>query len=417
MHVCVDGQIKHEEEPPTKQSRLEDDLSPDWPSAAATVTLQSAAVDPLRTPLSATLLQSPGGVSVSSGAFINQTFTFPVAALASPLCTSEFGYIPVPLTPSSGGTFLLPSLVPGSPCLTSGPISTAQVVVTTNSSLNDVYENQIYVVDNKQQGNNTDLHLPDEPVESLFPQQATLSEKLAYMKHLEEHPERRVSFGDFVQESSQTNLRIARQRSNSLHRTDSQVMSTLNARLRQRVAGALNRRKSEADIGRKIDNRVAPPLMKATDGVLLLDSKRRRPRRSTSVAEMRVPDVKESELIDKRLSSEVTVSTPGPPPSLIPIPACLVNENAESEEILVPPSAGEVVVEMEEEKSVHRQVRRFPSNGTLSEKLAYLKWRESVSEEEEDDLGYKKVAGAGSRDPRLQGREQQNSSVSAFSEP
>ena len=406
-HVVIESHVKEDEGPPTKQSRLENDLSPDWASAAAaSVTLQSAA--DIRTPLSASLLQSPG-VAISSGTFINQAFTFPVA-LTSPLCTSEFGY--VPLTPSNGTTFLLPSLVPVSPSVMSGPIATAQVVVPSNSSLSDLHQNETDAINSKQQNDDTDLHLPEGPVESLFPDQATLSEKLAYMKHLEEHPERRVSFSDFVQECSQVNPRMSRPRSNSLHRTDSQVMSTLNARLRQRVAGALKRRRSEADIGHKVGTGLAPPLVKASDQTIMVDPKKRLPRRST-VAEMLGRNVKENERPNRE---ERAISTPGPPPSLIP--AHLVSHSEDSEEIQVPPSVSEVVIEMEmkEEKGPRKEVRRFPSNGTLSEKLAYLKWRESVNEEE-DDLGYQKASVTGVMVPRPQGSESQNSPASAFAEP
>ena len=406
---------EEEEEPPTKHSRLSTDFSPDWSNNPSTVSLQSAVVDSVRTPLSGSLLSSPS-VALTSSAFASQTFTFPVApvvALPSPLCASEFGYLQVPLTPSSGGAFILPSLVPVSPSFTSGPVAAAQVIVSSNAGGGDAYQSQSHVASgSKQQGKDIDLHLPEVPVESLFPDQATLSEKLAYMKYLEEHPERKLSFCDYQEEFSQTNSRISRPRSNSIHRTDSQVMSTLNARLRQRVAGAMQRRRSEADIGRKLNGTAAPPLVKTPAVEISVDAKRRKPRRRTSIAEMQVGTVNES---GKPVASNSPSSTPGPPPSLIP--AHLVSQTVTSEEMLVPAPAGEVEVEIMEEKSSQKPVRRFPSNGTLSEKLAYLKWRESVDEEDEDDLGYQKSAAGGVRVAIPQIRDQHNSPISAFAEP
>jgi hypothetical protein len=404
------SRVKEEEGPPSKQSRLENDLSPDWVSStASSVTLQSAA--DIQTPLSANLLQSPG-MAITSGTYVHQAFTFPLA-LTSPLCTSEFGY--VPLTPSNGTAFFLPSLMPVSPSVMSGPITTAQVVMPSNSNLNELHQNETDPVSSKQQNQNhdTDLHLPEGPVESLFPDQATLSEKLAYMKYLEEHPERRISFSDFVQECSQMNPRMVRPRSNSLHKTDAHVMSTLNARLRQKVAGALKRRKSEADIEHKVATSMAPPLVKPLDQTEMTEPKKRLPRRST-VAEMLGRNIKENETPNREQRS---VSTPGPPPSLIP--AHLVSHSGDSEAIPVPHSVSEVVIEMEmkEEKSPSKEVRRFPSNGTLSEKLAYLKWRESVNEED-DDLGYKKTSLSGIVVPKSQQNDStQNSPSSAFAEP
>ena len=295
------------------------------------VTLQTAALPEKMTPL------------------VAQEFTFP--NLSSPLSGLPSDDFSMALTPSSSQIFTVPS-IPASPLLVSSSTSAPLVVTTMTSTMTTATAT----------GAHPPSPSPPPPPpgskneqESLFPEQATLSEKLTFMKYIEENPDSPTTFVELMQQIGPGSRYAVAKRAPSrprlglVHRSDS-----FSADVQSKLKQHLKRRKSEADV---VASKATPPLLFELIG---------------------------HQTAPKRVKVDGN-EKPGPPPSLIPVDVVESKEDGRSQVQMSSLDHRLSVSSVSSTEDRRKEMKRFPSSGTLSEKLAYLKWRESCANDDDDD--------------------------------